>query len=464
MTELREVLKEKKSRAENLCSILIEIKDKFRKLEDTDKLNLPKFNKRFDEKSLVEYLERLRQAVKNPIIFRRRGTLVNLGISNIKNLKDEVFDNDDIDETIQLLKEIQTYDRLFKILSSELSSWFLQNTVKWINSRLKNIRNHIEKLRIIEEIRSESVKNYILREYLREKLDIYQINEFKNKVLKIEETLKLKIKESEVSLIDDIYRLIEDVEEFGEELEKQYINLSDAKNKLEKIKEDLKQQYERIKDEINFWQKLCPERYIPESRNISILKSELEEIKNICREKHKAFKVLEQIYSLGLHKKVTENWEDFTQKLDKLIVFLPDIKAENEEDINIIKNIYDQLSWLEKIEYPQIEKIFKGLTFKNAKSFFNDVEEIRKEYEYLRHDLNIYQRILRIREEQIDKYILLKQKIREYREDLKKRIGRGFESLIRYLKGETEDIEADEETLKNFIKTIKPLLKEVLSI
>jgi len=47
---------------------------------------------------------------------------------------------------------------------------------------------------------------------------------------------------------------------------------------------------------------------------------------------------------------------------------------------------------------------------------------------------------------------------------LQKRIGIGFESLIRFLKGETEDIDANAETLINFIKTVKPLLKEVLRV
>lgn len=455
-----EILTAKLSKAEELCDSLNEIIKNTQKLEDDEGVNLPKFKRRFDEKSLNKYLEKLTQAVKNPIRFRRKRALAELGVSGIENVKDDIFDDDNIDETIQILKELQTYKRLFKILSSKISSWIIQNSITWVNSQLKDIRDNIEKLKKVEEIRSEDVKDYILQKYINRELSVHQIDEFKEKILKIEEVLNLLIKESEISLINAVYELINEIEEFGEKFEEQYSSLSDAKEGLEKIKEDLKQRYEKIRYEINFWWKLCPEVYVQESKNIGILMNKLKELKDKCKEKHNSFNVLEQLYSQGLHNKI-ENLEDFAHKLDKVISYLPDIKIKSEEDIDIVRKMYDQLSWLEAIEYPQIEELFK---LKNTKDFLEKVKEIKKEHERLKRYLASYQRILGIKEEQIDKYPSLKQKTDEYKKDLQNKIGRGFESLIAFLEGETENIEADEETLRNFVKTIKPLLKEALEL
>lgn len=458
-----EILTAKLNKAEELCNSLNEIKNDFQKLEDNERINLPKFKGTFNEKLLSKYLEELTQAVKNPIRFRRKRALFELGVSGIENVKDDVFDDDNIDETIQILKELREYKRLFKILSSKISSWIIQNSITWMNSQLKDIRDNIEKLKKVEEIRSEDVKDYILQKYINKELNVHQIDEFKEKILKIEEVLNLLIKESEISLINAVYELINEIEEFGEKFEKQYSGLSDAKEGLEKINEDLKQRYEKIKDEINFWRKLCPEVYVQEGKNMDILMNKLKELKDKCKEKHNSFNVLVQLYSQGLHNKI-ENLEDFAHKLDKTISYLPDIRIKSKEDIDIVRKMYTQLSWLEEIEYPQIEELFEGLLFENVKDFLDKVEEIKKEHERLKRDLATYQRILGIKEEQIDNYLSLKQKIDEYKKDLQNKIGRGFESLIAFLKEEKEDIEIDIETLRNFIKTIKPLLKEVLKL
>ena len=463
MTELIDTLTEKLNRARELCKNLIEIESRFKKLEDSEKQSLPKFKERFDEKSLSKYLEGLQQAVRNPIRFRRKRTLDELGVSGIENVKDDVFDDDNVDETIRILKEIQTYERLFKIVSSKISSWIIQNSITWVNAQLKDIRDNIERLRKLEEIKSEDVKDYILQKYINRELYIYQIDEFKEKILKIENVLNLSIKESEIQLINSVHELINEIEEFIGKFEReQYSNLRDAKEGLEKIKEDLRQRYEKIRDEIDFWRKLSPE-YVPESKNIDILTNKLEELKRKCKERYKSFAVLKQLYNQNLYDRV-ENLEEFALNLDEIISYFPDIRIKSENDIDTVKKIHNQLSWLKEIKYPQIEELFKGLTFENAEKFFDKVKEIKEEYDRLKEDLSTYQRILGKEEEQINNFPSLKQKVEEYKTDLQRRIGIGFESLIRFLKGETEDIDADTETLINFIKTVKPLLKEVLRV
>lgn len=275
--------------------------------------------------------------------------------------------------------------------------------------------------------------------------------------------LNLLIKESEIQLINSVYELINEIEEFIGKFEReQYSNLRDAKEGLEKIKEDLRQRYEKIRDEIDFWRKLSPE-YVPESKNINILTNKLEKLKRKCKERYKSFAVLEQLYNQKLYDRV-ENLEEFALNLDEIISYFPDMRIKSENDIDTVKEIHNQLSWLKEIKYPQIEELFMGLTFENTKNFFNKVEEIKEEYDRLKEDLSTYQRILGKEEEQIKDFPSLKQKVEEYKTDLQKRIGIGFESLIRFLKGETEDIDANAETLINFIKTVKPLLKEVLRV
>lgn len=458
-----EILTTKLNKAEELSNRLNEIKNSLRKLKDNEKLGLPKFKGRFDEKSLNIYLEDLARAIKNPIRFRRKKALSELGIAGVENISDEIFDDDNIDETISILKEIQSYNRLFKILSSEIPFWIIQNSISYVNSLLQDIRNNLGKLKNIEEIKSEDVKDYILRKYVNREFSLFQINEFKAKVLKIEKVLNLPIRESEISLIDSVYELINKIEEFGGEFEDRYLSLNNAKHRLEELKRDLLQEYEKIISEIDFWNRLCPEIYVSKSKDIKVLRKELQKLKSECR-KYNSFKVLEQIYSQKMHNKI-KDLRVFAYKLDKVFSYFPDIRVRKEEDIDTIEKLYDGISWLEKIEYPKITELFKNLPFENAKNFLHEFEEIKKEYEYLKKNLSIYQRILGIEEEeQIDKYPLLTQKIYEYRNELQNKIGERFESIIAFLREEKETLETDEETLRNFIKVIKPLLKEVLKI
>ncbi|MGB9856396.1 MAG: hypothetical protein ACPLKS_07675, partial [Caldisericum exile] len=226
MTELIEILTTKLSNADKLYSSLIEIEKDIQKLDVEERKSLPKFRGRLDEKSLSRYLEGTTREVKNPIRFKRRNALIELAIAGIENVKDEVFDDDNIEKTIQILRELKSYERLFKILSPKIPSLIVQYSISNVNLQLESARNNIESLKKIEEIRSEGVKDYCLRKYINGELEIYQINEIKGKVVEIEETLNLSIKEKEISLIDEVYKLINDVKEYGKKFEEQCSDLN----------------------------------------------------------------------------------------------------------------------------------------------------------------------------------------------------------------------------------------------
>jgi len=463
MTELMEILTTKLTKASELYADLTKIENELKKLNDEERRSLPKLRGKFDEKTLNKYFEELIRAVRNPIRFKRKRALMELGIIAIENVKDEVFDDDELEKTIQILGELKSYERLFRMLSPKIPSLLVQNSISSVNLQLEGMRKYIDSLRKIEEIRSEDIKNQFLQKYINRELNIYQINEIKEKVVEIEKTLNLLIKKEEISLLDEVYKLINDIREYGKELKKKYSDLNDARESLEKYIKELEQRYEQIKNEINFWQKLYPDVYVPKTKNIDTLVIKLNELKERCKKEYNSFSILEQIYNKKLYEAI-ENLKEFANKLDKVNSYFPNLEITNKKDLEIVEELYNQLSWLEEIKYPNIRELFNGLTFENARDILRIVTQIREEYKRLKEDLKAYQRILGVKEERIDEYPLLKRKIDEYRDELQNKVGKGFESLIRFLKGEAENLEADEETLRNFIKTVKPFLKEVLGI
>lgn len=464
MSELIEMLTTKKNKAEELYKSLGELLEgKYKELEDEKRKYLPKFGEKLDEKGINEYLERLTKAVKNPIRSRRKRSLIELGVIGIENVKDEIFDDDSIEETIQILKELRSYERLFKILSREVSSAIVQEDISNINSWLVDIRNNIENLKKVEEVKSRSVKEYCLRNYIKKELDVYGIYEIKEKVIKIEDTLNLHIKQEEISLINEIDTFIGDIKEFGEEFKGQCKDLNDARGKVKSFKNGLEEEFKQIKKEIDFWHQLFPDAYVPEIKNISSLRDKLGELKEKCKRRYNSFTLLEQIYKQNLEEEI-ENPREFASKIENVISYFPNLEIKNEEDFNTIEKVYNSIEWLKEIKYQNIEELCKELTFENIEEFFRKVNQIKEDYKRLKEDLKAYERILGVGEEQSDAYPLLKQKIDEYRDKLRGDIGEGFESLLSFLKGKTENIKVDKQTLKNFIKTVRPILKEALKI
>jgi hypothetical protein len=464
MTELIEILPPKIEKVNEFIRNLEElIGKKFKELKDDERKSLPKFSMRFDEKSLSEYFGELTKSVKNPIRFRRKRAIEELGICGIENVKEEIFDDDTIEETIQILQSLKSYERLFRILSTKIPTLIVQSSISNANSKLKDFRINIENLRKIEEIGSESVKDYCLRKYINDEFTIYKIDEIKEKVMMIEKTLNLEIRQEEIPLIDDVYTFINSVRAYEKKFEERCLGLNDAKEKLKSYKERLEQTYEQIKSEVDFWRKLCPEIYIPETKNIDTLENNLNELKEKCKEKYKSFAVLEQIYNLKLSGGI-EKLGEFAYKLEKTISYFSNLKIKHKDDLNTIERLFESVDWLEEKQYSNIKELCENFTFDNIEKFFKNFDQIKKEHEHLKEDLKAYQHILGFEDEQIDAYPLLRQKIDECKDKLQRMIGVGFESLIRFLKGEMEDIEADDQTLRNFIKTVRPILKETLKI
>ncbi len=469
MDELLETLTMKLSKASDLCANLEKIENEFKKLDEEERKALPKFRGKLDEESLNKYLKKLTQAVKNPIRFKRKKELRKLGITGIDNVRDEVFDNDDIEETIKIMVELKSYERLFKVLSHKFTSLLIKSSINSLNKQLEGIRSDIESLKKIEEIKSEDVKDYILRKYINEyneEFRIYQINEIIKKVIEVERALNLQIKQDEISLIDDVYKLINDVRVYGRNLSMECVDLHCARSILKNLKYDLEQEYKQTKKEINFWRELCLEVYVQETKDINILIEKLDELKKKCKEDFASFIILKQIYSQNLSEEIeeAETLKEFANKLNKVISYITNIEIKNRKDLQTVREVSDSIEWLEKIEYPDVKELFEGFMLENISIFFEKMSKIKEEYEHLKEYSKLYQRILRVKKEQIDAYPLLRQGIDEYRNDLQKKIGAESDSIIRFLRGETENIEADEQTLKSFIEVAKPFLKEVLEI
>lgn len=467
MNELIEILSTKVEKANEFYRNLEELVEKrFKKLKEDEKRNLHKFSGRFDERSLSNYFVELTKSIKNPIRFRRKRALVELGVRGIENIKDEIFDDDGVEETIQILQEVKSYERLFKTLSPKIPSLIVQSSINDVNSWLKDIKTNIENLKeVVEEIRSENVRDYCLRGYINKELDIYKIYEIKGKVIEIEKNLNLQLKQEEISLIDEVCMFINSVKEYGGKFEESYSDLNGAKERLQSYRDGLEREYKQIKKEVDFWREMYQElyqEYIPEIKNIDTLRNTLKELKKKCKEKYKSFVILEEIYknlNVGI-----EKLKVCADELDKIIPYFPNLKIRNKEDLDAVRRIYESVEWLEKIQYPNVGELCKEHTFENIEEFFKKVTQIKEKYTRLKKDLKLYQQILTVEEEQIDTYPLLVQKISEYRDELQKKIGKGFESLVEFLKGNIEDIEVDEQTLKNFIKTVRPILKGALGI
>lgn len=461
-----EILPQKVEEANKLYRNLEELVEKrLKKLKDDEKEALPKFGGKFDEGTLIKYFEEVTKSIKNPIRFRRKRALVGLEICGMENIKDEIFDDDGIEETIQILQDIKSYGRLFKILSPKIPSLIIaQSNINNVNSRLKDIKTNIESLKKVEEIRSEYVKDHCLQKYINGELNIYKINDIKEKVIEIEENLNLQLKqEEEIHLIDGVCTLINSVNEYGKKFKERCSDLNGATEKLQSYKDKLEYEYKQIKRKIDFWREMCSEVYIPEIKNIDTLMNALKKLKEKCKEEYKSFEILKQIYDLKLNAGM-EKLRECANELDKIIPYFPNLKIRDQEGLDATRRIYKSVVWLEKAQYPNVEELCKKYTFEKTEEFFKEVTQIKEEYTRLKEDLKVYQQILAVEEEQIDVYPLLRQKINECRDKLQHMVGEGFESLVGFLKGNIEDIEVDEQTLKNFIKTVRPILREALRI
>jgi len=291
----------------------------------------------------------------------------------------------------------------------------------------------------------------------------WNLHEIKKKAIKIEDTLNLHIKQEEISLIDEIDTFIGDIKEFGEEFKGQCKDLNDARGKVKSFKNGLEEKLKQIKKEIDFWHQLFPDAYVPEIKNISSLRDTLGELKEKCKRRYNSFTLLERIYKQNLEEEI-ENPREFASKIENVISYFPNLEIKNKEDFNTIEKVYNSIEWLKEIKYQNIEKLCKELTFENIEEFFRKINQIKEDYKRLKEDLKAYELILGVGEEQSDAYLLLKRKIDEYRDKLRGDIGEGFESLLSFLKGKTENIKVDEQTLKNFIKAVRPILKEALKI
>lgn len=302
----------------------------------------------------------------------------------------------------------------------------------------------------------------MVEQYIDERIDIQKIQGISSKIAGIENALNLTFNRDEFSLIEEVYSLLEHVQKLGRELSEPCRDLTGAKDGLMSLIQQIEGEYKQIKNEIDYWHQLLPEIYIPEIKDTSQLKEKLREIKNKCKGKYKSFHYLEQLYGNNLYGVVP--LKEFVVKLETIFPYFEDLDLDSRGDIEKVEKVYDCIMKLKEIWRENIDELVKNVNFAKIDRFVERTTQIEEEYRNLRKDCEVYESILEIDEEMPTTYPELKSRIEKYKSKSISRLGKDFESLIRFLRDETPELNVDKQTLENFIKHIKPLIKEVLRL
>ena len=461
MNELSEILISKIGIMNGFNDELDEILNAFEKLGSEEKENLPKFREKFEEKKIKSYLDDLERAVKNPIRFRRKKMLKGLEI-NVESMRDEVFDDDEIEETVNLLAELSKQKLLYNTLSKKLPSWIVQDSFKSTNERLGVIKAKSPILiENVGKVGGDSLKNYLIEQYIDGNVDILEIQDISDKIAKIDSTLNLTVNRGDYHIINDVYKLLEDVKKFGEIFNNPCKDLPEAKENLEDFLKKLESEFSQIKDELDYWHQLY-EVYIPETEDINQLREKLKEIKNKCKENYKSILCVEELYRNHFYEGI--NLKEFVSKLEIVFTYFKDLNLGSKSDIGKVEEVYGFIVKLEKIWYEDIEELSKDISFAQSEVFIKKATDILEEYENLKREWKMYQKILKIEEEIPTKYPEFKIKVKEYKNKSVEHLGKDFENLIKFLRDESLELNVDKPTLENFIKLIKPLIKKELEL
>lgn len=440
---------------------LDEILNDFEKLDSKEKGSLPRFGEEFEEKEIRSYLEDLERAAKNPIRFRRKKILKELEI-NIGNMRDEVFDDDEIERTAKLLTELRKQKPLYTIISKKLPSWIVQDSLKSINERLGVIKeDSLTLVENVEKIKGNSLKNYLIEQYIGGDISIRKIQNISDKIAKVESVLGLTVNKEDYHLINEVYKLLEDVEKFGRIFDKPCKDLPEAKEDLDDFLKKLGNEFTQIKDKLDYWHQLYDEVYIPETKKINQLRETIEEIRNKCKEMYKSIDCIEKLYN---HFDEGMNLKEFVSKLETVFIYFGDLNLGSKNDIEKVERLYEFIAELKEIGHEGIEQISKSVSFAKSEVFIKKVTNILEEYEDLGKQWGMYQKLLRTEDEMPITYPELKRKVKEYKSKSVEHLGKDFENLIKFLRDESPKLNADKPTLENFIRLIKPLVKRELGL
>lgn len=458
---LRDALISKKDAVEKLSSKLDEVLKDAEKLENSQRETLPKFKGQFEEAKINSYLDELSKAVKCPIRFRRKQALSELKIG-AERVREEVFDDDSVEETINMLTELSEQETLYGTVSKRVSSLLFQERFSSINRWLSTIKKELPILKQnFERIKGEDIKGYLVEQYITGSIDILGIQDISSKIIKIEDALTLSPNKDEFPLVEEVCNLLENIGTFREKFGETCENLTQANERLKNFREQLEEEFKQIRNEIDYWRQL-EEIYIPETRDISQLKKKLRENKSRCKENFKSFQCLEQIYKNNLYENIA--LKELTAKLEAIFPYFEDLNLNSKEDIKRVEEVYDCKAKLDEIKYENIEALLKDISFAEIESFVEKTRQIREEYKTLKKDCDVYQKILEIDEELPVAYLELKIKVEKYKGESIARIGKDFETLIKFLRDETSVLNVDKQTLENFIKQSKPFIREGLKL
>jgi len=233
----------------------------------------------------------------------------------------------------------------------------------------------------------------------------------------------------------------------------------ELKDELDNLKIELENECKEIKEEINFWkQVLYNKEEYSSKKNLNMLHNKLKLLKDEAKSEfgENVHAILENIY---MNEFSIPNIHEFAKELKTIAKYFDNITIENRDDLNKIEKVHEAIEFLERINY----KIQKK-DFKEADEFLGEYNNIKSEYENMKKDIQYCQKILNKENETTYDYYELKQKLESYKKELQEKMGNDFEEIIKFLKGNTNDFEANKETLKNFIIYIKPHIKEVLDV
>jgi hypothetical protein len=462
MNNLNDVLTLKISRVQTFNDELTSIQHSIEKLDDRDREALPIFRGKFSESEVTAYLEELRAAAKNPLRSKRKKALTELGIS-IGRINDDLFDNDNIDQTINLLNELVKEEFLFTAITKKCPSWIVKESFASVNAQLRDIKAHASALKeSTQKIKSKDLRDYLIEQYVDGNTDILSLQSISAEIVKLENALGITVNkdEFELQLVDEVHKLLGEVEDFGKPFTP-CRNLVEAKENLEKQLKALRKEFDDYKSELDYWSQLY-EVYVPKGMDINLLRQKLEEAKNECETRYKSIHCLEQVYQNSLYSGV--ELKDFANKLETIFGYVKDITLGSINNIKEVERIYEHLMKLEKIGYKDIEGIFQEISFANAEDFVKRVNKLSAEYESLKKEWEMYQRLLESIEPMPADYPGLKVEVEKYKNEAIISLGKDFENIVRFLRDETLELNVDKLTLENFIKCIKPQIKEVLKL
>lgn len=431
------------------------------KLKDDERKSLPKFNGEFQQDKLEAYLQYLDKASKDPIRFQRKNSLSKLKI-NVDKIKEELLDDNQIDEIVNILTELSKQNGTYPIIAEKISVSILQQSFADVCNWLKIVQKELTQVVTqLSQLKSEDTREFLFRGYIGGNNGFAETYKYCVSVSKLEGALNLKVTKEDLILVDEVNKLLEKFGAFNKQRNESYNSLKQAKEILTKDIEQLERQYQAIIKEIGYW-KLIYDVFLPDTKDINLLTEKVSEIKGKCAENYKSFKLLEQVFTKGLYDNI--DLKVLSNQVETVNNYIKDIEIGSAGDIEKIQKVYACKSQLENIGYPETTSLLQAYDYMHVEDLFSKSGVILDEYNKLIKECQLFCKILEQKDEIPGNYLQLKDKADNLKSELINDIGKDFEVLIEFLKSDAEDVNIDKKTLENFIKRMRPLIREAIRL